>query len=305
MTALQPADYAALLAIALCVVLTAVVGSMVRVRDHARLFSSLVLLALGWATLFPYYIRITGAKGVEPLLHILPAFQGILLALAGGPLRREAVARNSGQSDPRVEALDFGMLAALSILVVIFIFSIAGIGHNLDHYLVALLIVLGIIFEIVGYSSIGHGACKLTASGSNGEYRAARQAIKVIVFVYAVAVIYWASAWTWTYYRHGVESFMPQWLKWIFAIVKVAFAVVFLPIVALKAKSDISCFISYSNNDKEFAKRLCSDLRSDKVRCWYAEEDLHRGRIAEILSGHLKTGHPWPGQNRPVGRVRT
>src|SRR5438034_90460 len=23
------------------------------------------------------------------------------------------------------------------------------------------------------------------------------------------------------------------------------------------------------------------------------------------LSGHLKTGHLWPGQNRPVGRVRT
>jgi uncharacterized protein YjbI with pentapeptide repeats len=38
-----------------------------------------------------------------------------------------------------------------------------------------------------------------------------------------------------------------------------------------------SCFISYSNKDQEFAKRLHADLQAEKVRCWFAPEDLKIG----------------------------
>lgn len=35
-----------------------------------------------------------------------------------------------------------------------------------------------------------------------------------------------------------------------------------------------SCFISYSNKDQSFAERLCADLQSKGVRCWFAPEDI-------------------------------
>jgi hypothetical protein len=38
-----------------------------------------------------------------------------------------------------------------------------------------------------------------------------------------------------------------------------------------------SCFISYSSKDEALAKRLCADLQSNGVRCWFAPEDLKTG----------------------------
>jgi hypothetical protein len=38
-----------------------------------------------------------------------------------------------------------------------------------------------------------------------------------------------------------------------------------------------SCFISYSSKDDEFAKRLYADLQRERVRCWFAPEDLKIG----------------------------
>ena len=54
-----------------------------------------------------------------------------------------------------------------------------------------------------------------------------------------------------------------------------------------------SCFISYSNKDKEFAKRLYVDLQNENVRCWFAPEDLKIGekfrvRIDESIRLHDK-----------------
>lgn len=38
-----------------------------------------------------------------------------------------------------------------------------------------------------------------------------------------------------------------------------------------------SCFISYSTKDDEFARRLHSRMRDEKLRVWFAEKDLRRG----------------------------
>ncbi len=38
-----------------------------------------------------------------------------------------------------------------------------------------------------------------------------------------------------------------------------------------------SCFISYSNKDQAFAKRIHADLQNEGVRCWFAPEDLKIG----------------------------
>jgi hypothetical protein len=54
-----------------------------------------------------------------------------------------------------------------------------------------------------------------------------------------------------------------------------------------------SCFISYSSKDDDFAKRLHADLQAQKVRCWFAPEDLKIGdkfrmRIDEAIRVHDK-----------------
>jgi hypothetical protein len=38
-----------------------------------------------------------------------------------------------------------------------------------------------------------------------------------------------------------------------------------------------SCFISYSNKDEEFARRLYSRMRDEKLRVWFAPEDIKGG----------------------------
>ena len=54
-----------------------------------------------------------------------------------------------------------------------------------------------------------------------------------------------------------------------------------------------SCFISYSNQDESFVRRLYADLQNHNVRCWFAPEDLKIGdkfrhRIDESIRIHDK-----------------
>jgi uncharacterized protein YjbI with pentapeptide repeats len=54
-----------------------------------------------------------------------------------------------------------------------------------------------------------------------------------------------------------------------------------------------SCFISYSNQDEDFARRLYNDLQGAGVRCWFAPEDMKIGdeirpRIDESIRLHDK-----------------
>jgi uncharacterized protein YjbI with pentapeptide repeats len=45
-----------------------------------------------------------------------------------------------------------------------------------------------------------------------------------------------------------------------------------------------SCFISYSDKNREFAERLHADLQSVGIRCWFAPEDL---RIGESIRSQI------------------
>lgn len=54
-----------------------------------------------------------------------------------------------------------------------------------------------------------------------------------------------------------------------------------------------SCFISFSNVDAPFARRLHADLQEAGVRCWFAPEDIKiggeiRGSIHEAIKSHEK-----------------
>jgi uncharacterized protein YjbI with pentapeptide repeats len=48
-------------------------------------------------------------------------------------------------------------------------------------------------------------------------------------------------------------------------------------VAAMEPIQFYSCFISYSTKDEEFSRQLHADLRSERVRCWFAPEDLKIG----------------------------
>lgn len=48
-------------------------------------------------------------------------------------------------------------------------------------------------------------------------------------------------------------------------------------VAAMSPIEFFSCFISYSSKDQEFAERLYADLQTNRVRCWFAPEDLRIG----------------------------
>ena len=56
--------------------------------------------------------------------------------------------------------------------------------------------------------------------------------------------------------------------------------ITYLPslIGAKQAVQFYSCFISYSNKDEEFSKRLYSRLRDEHIRVWFAPEDMQGGK---------------------------
>lgn len=49
-------------------------------------------------------------------------------------------------------------------------------------------------------------------------------------------------------------------------------------IEAQQATQSYSCFISYNSRDEEFAKRLYSRLEKERIRVWFAPEDVKGGR---------------------------
>lgn len=51
-----------------------------------------------------------------------------------------------------------------------------------------------------------------------------------------------------------------------------------LPSILNNAIQFQSCFISYSTNDEDFAKRLVADLKNKGVRCWFSAHDARSGQ---------------------------
>jgi len=50
-----------------------------------------------------------------------------------------------------------------------------------------------------------------------------------------------------------------------------------------------SCFISYSSKDEDFANQLYADLQDNRVRCWFAPEDMKIGdKIRDQIDQSIK-----------------
>lgn len=217
------ADYAALWCVHLSILLTAYVAAQPQIRKHARLFTSLVFVALGWAVLSPYYLSIRQNTNLTIQLHLLPALQGLLLAFAGGPLRREADARKNSNQDPGIESFDLYLMMALLAIMVIFPLLYAFSPLPKPDYAV---ITIAEIFTIVGYSSIGVGIYRLTYH----ERALGKIAIPIVTIAICFFYVLTQGYWAWCLY-HDLYSPMPNRLKYAFAICKVIFTLALVLIV--------------------------------------------------------------------------
>jgi uncharacterized protein YjbI with pentapeptide repeats/predicted ATP-binding protein involved in virulence len=63
----------------------------------------------------------------------------------------------------------------------------------------------------------------------------------------------------------------------------------YLPSLLGQAIQYYSCFISYSQKDEDFAKRLHADLQNSGVRCWFAPHDMRIGeKIADTIDAVIR-----------------
>jgi hypothetical protein len=63
----------------------------------------------------------------------------------------------------------------------------------------------------------------------------------------------------------------------------------YLPSLLNQAIQYYSCFISYSAENEDFAKRIYSDLQNNGVRCWFAPHDLPIGeKILDSIDAAIR-----------------
>jgi hypothetical protein len=192
--------------------------------------------------LFPYYLSISNNTTLTRQAYLLPAFQGVLLALAGGPLRREADVRCkfNKDHDPTVGGFDLFIAVWVIILVIVLLSSIivasenSSAGHPLIDHMIA---VFGSFFNIVAYISIVHGIYRLAHSDAEPDQINSFLAHSAILIGFAYIVI--QSFWTKILYQQGMLSKMDDWLKYSFAACKVALSMTLVPIIIKEVRPSI------------------------------------------------------------------
>ena len=213
--------------VVICLVVT-VHCAITYARKDPRLFSCLVFFALCWGVLLPYYglmhLRQEWKSFLSPddfkkfteIIELFPAYSGLLLTLAGGPLRREAAIRHKGHHDPGIGEPDVWVLRALYLMAVPHILAIAPLGVSINVNL-QLLRALGVAFTYLGFYSILQGLRELTQSR-------VWRALVGVVFLYIIA----EAGYTAYVIPQMTARTMPDIFKLIFAALKLAFTLAFL-----------------------------------------------------------------------------
>lgn len=223
-TAIPLVNLVAWAAVVACIAST--VHCAIHVKRHARLFTSLTFFALSWAPLLPYYGLQLGKelpKGLSEVFELLPAYNGLLLTLAGGPLRREAAIRNGGR-DPGIAKFDTWALYALYAMVLPHVISIPNAPDFLSRYHTHIVMVLGTGFTFLGFISILQGLKKLTERKPIDR--------KLWVLLTAVSILYLATElWYTIVLLPNPDMQMASGFKWAYAAFKIFFTALFLVIV--------------------------------------------------------------------------
>lgn len=212
-------------AVVACIVATVICATKYTKR-YARLFTSLTLFALGWALLLPYYglqPEKGRSKDLSEILELLPAYSGLLLALAGGALAREAAVRQTHR-DPGIGRQDVWVLHALYAMVLPHVLAVPGAPDISHKYHSHLVMILGTGFTILGFLSILRGLKNLI--GQSPTNRWSWPLFKVITISYIIVELVFTA-----YLLPDIHRQMPPIFKWPFAFFKVIFSGLFLFLV--------------------------------------------------------------------------
>ncbi len=118
-----------------------------------RHFFSLAIFAMAWAVLLPYYGALPGKSQNELLSH----FQGLLLVLAGGPLRGQADILKRKDEYMEIRRFDRWALAFLMVLIVPHFIELPNHPHLIIDHLPVIDQWIGAVLLLLGYWSIADG----------------------------------------------------------------------------------------------------------------------------------------------------
>jgi len=221
-------------AVVACIVLT--IHSARVVKKQTRLFTSLTFFALSWAMLLPYYglqERKEVVKGLGEVFELLPAYSGLLLTLAGGPLRREAVVRKLHR-DPGVGEYDSWALTALYAIVLPHVIAVPGASEFLLKLHGQIIIIIGTLLTFLGFVSILQGLWKLTETDRFG-----RVVWWWLLLIIALCVL--TEVGFTVHLLPNPDQPMSDFFKWAYAVFKVALTALVLTII-VRQKSHKAAF---------------------------------------------------------------
>lgn len=251
--------YVAIAAIVLCVVGTVrLAGRLARgsaeghihlssatVQRQQALFNTLVFFALSWAALVPFYNAPKSDN--EEIRAFLPAYQGLLFALAGGSLRKYCLMRRGEMNAPTIDTFDKRVLRGLYAVVIALIVGNKHDLFSITFNLPAPLLV-GTFFDAIGYYLIVQGSAELTQAEISPlkelKFLGLRLPIsknRLWIWLAATTVLYFVLDLT-----YAIEGLLRSnhvihydpitpFLTWLFALLKLSLCAPFLLIIKREA----------------------------------------------------------------------
>jgi hypothetical protein len=210
-----------------------------------RIFASMAIFAMGWAVLLPYYWEAAGNE-------LLASFQGVLLALSGGPLRRQA---DVYRGIERLEVRGWEKYGLWLLLLLILPHFVKLPFHSnvvleyyplFDKWLDALLLLLG-------YFSVGHGVKSLTeaqATPSDMKWWHNKEwlPLALVLFMYCGHEIAYRIDYSIRYFKfdsvtEASNILMPTYFKWAFALLKINTTALYLWLVMRTLPHHAKCAV--------------------------------------------------------------
>lgn len=208
------ADKMAWFATILCFWATVIVAPRLPYKTP-RSYLALVLFAMSWALLVPYY------EPGAPKTELLASLNGFVAVFVGVQLRREY------QDGPTLPPIDRWPVVLLGIMVLPNSISVLTKGMFMDQEVVPRLeVAIGTLMTILGFISLFEGIRAVYAPDKK-KLRRTRYLLGALLFVYSYFEG-WYLIWFWRNYTPDKPLNMPDYLFISFSILKILLTILFL-----------------------------------------------------------------------------
>jgi hypothetical protein len=180
-----------------------------------RIYWALVLFAMSWALLVPYY------EPGAPKTELLASLNGFVAVFVGVQLRREY------QERPALSPIDRWPVVLLVIIVLPNSISVLTKGMFIDQQIVPRLeVVIGTLMTVLGFISLFEGVRAIYAPDKK-KFKRVTYFLGTLLFIYSCFECAYAG-WYWTYYVPDTPLKMPRYFLISFAILKILLTSSFL-----------------------------------------------------------------------------